>query len=170
MSRNIKTKGTIKKVLSVIILGKEKFFWKKKDPNSISLAIRNILGNAFPRYKNSLFPDLKNFAWLDSDHVDEKFIRSRLGEDKSDKDVEICRKFSEQGYVIIEGLFSPELLDGIWTELEGAVERDKVWNTEGEFLESDEFSLYAKGRILNIHKLVPAFNECFRHEKIDSYS
>ena len=120
----------------------------------------------FPLYKNSLFPDLKNFAWLDGDHVDEKFIRSRLGEGKSDKDVEICRKFSEQGYVIIEGLFSPELLDGIWTELEGAVEREEVWNTEGEFLESDEFSLYAKGRILNIHKLVPAFNECFRHEKL----
>ena len=147
-------------------LGQDKVVLEKE--NSMFDFPRNPLCSweRFPRYKNSLFPDLKNFAWLDGDHVDEEFIRSRLGDDKSDKDVEICRKFSEQGYVIIEGLFSPELLDGIWQELERAIELDKVWNTEGEFLESDEFSLYAKGRILNIHKLVPEFNECFRHEKL----
>lgn len=120
----------------------------------------------FPRYKNSLFTPINNFAWLDGEHVDEGFIRSRLGDDKSNEDVEICKKFSEQGYVIIDGLFSPKLLDDIWSELELAIDKDNVWNTEGEFLESDEFSLYAKGRILNIHKLVPKFNDCFHNEKL----
>ena len=67
-------------------LGQRKVFLEKKDPSSISLAIRNIHGNAFP-YIKILFSLILRIlhGWI-CDHVDEKFIRSRLGEGKSDKD------------------------------------------------------------------------------------
>ncbi len=116
----------------------------------------------FEVYKNKFFPNLKNFAWLDSETLTEDKIRNRLGSIASDENIAICRDFNEHGYVIIKNLFPRDLLDEIWENLEETVSQGKVWNTEGEILKSDNFNLYAKGRILNIHKLVPKFDECFK--------
>ena len=121
----------------------------------------------FPVFKNTIFPVLKDFAWLDGDHVDENFIRANKTNNMPEKHIELCRQFSEQGYVVIESLFPEELLDSNWHQLEREVEAGNVWNSRGEFLDSnDEFGLYGIGRILNIHKLVPKLNECFRYEEL----
>ena len=110
-----------------------------------------------PRFEK--FPYAGPFPWLDQPDAESQIEAKRVAGILSEKEAELCRLWSAQGYLILERAIEPALLDEVWTEYEAAVANGIV-ELQPEAVGPDD---RYPGRFLDVHLKVPGFCRILRH-------
>lgn len=98
-------------------------------------------------FRHSAFPDDGLQPWLDRpDALTQIEERLRSGE-ITHAEAGLCRKWHEDGYLILSRFFSDEELDTVWAAYEKAIAEGRVIPPKEVFFEGDELP----GRVLNPH-------------------
>lgn len=125
----------------------------------MGFAERKVDLSGLPAYRAEHFPYSGPYPWLDRPDALEQIDRKEAaGELTTDQSV-LCRKWSNDGYVILPGLFEPATLDRVWNSYEGAVREGKIKLAADPAGENDPHP----GRFLNPHKRAGAFCEILKH-------
>ena len=114
-----------------------------------------ILAN--PRFEK--FPYAGPFPWLDQPDAESQIEAKLAAGILSEKEAELCRLWSNQGYLILERAIEPDLLDEVWAEYETAIANGKVELGHEGVGPDDPWP----GRFLDVHLKVPGFCRVLRH-------
>jgi hypothetical protein len=103
------------------------------------------------KFTAEVFPESGPEPWLDRPDAAQR-IAERLAAGAIDAErAELARQYADKGYVILKGLFAPDLLDELWADYERRV-YDGTVPVETWQKESGDLFL---GRCLNPHMTVP---------------
>lgn len=118
-----------------------------------------------PAYRAEHFPSTDERPWLDRDDAEQQ-VRARLAAGElSTEQAAKCLYWAQRGYVILERLIQPEILDEVWGAYEAAVAAGKI-RLEPELAgEGDPHP----GRYLNPHKKAAAFCRILKHPDLLSW-
>jgi hypothetical protein len=115
--------------------------------------------SGLPAYRAEHFPYSGPYPWLDrpdaSDQVDRKTASGELTTEQA----ALCRKWANDGYVILPNLIEHETLDRVWTAYERSIRAGKIKLPADPAGEGDPFP----GRFLNPHKKAGSFCEILKH-------
>jgi hypothetical protein len=108
------------------------------------------------------FPDSGPHPWLDGPDAEARVAdEERLG-NLGPHDADLCRYWSENGYVILPGLIEESLLDYVWAAYEERINSGVLKPpTETQF-EGDR----VPGRVLDPHLKVPAIEDLMHHSAL----
>ncbi len=81
--------------------------------------------DAIDIFRAENFPDAGPTPWLDRPDAAERIAERLASGDLTEQQAEWCRKWVDDGYLILEGFFSDERLDFVWESYEQSV-ADKV--------------------------------------------
>jgi hypothetical protein len=113
-----------------------------------------------PRFEK--FPYSGPFPWLDQPdaeaQIDAKLAAGRI----SPREAELCRLWSNEGYLILERAIEPEVLDEVWAAYESAI-ADGVITLKPESAGPDD---PWPGRFLDPHLKVPELCRILRHPSL----
>ena len=114
-----------------------------------------ILAN--PRFEK--FPYAGPFPWLDQPNAESQIEAKLAAGILNEKEAELCRLWSNEGYLILERALEPDLLDEVWAEYEAAIANGKVELGHEGVGPDDPWP----GRFLDVHLKVPGFCRVLRH-------
>jgi hypothetical protein len=111
------------------------------------------------------FPDSGPHAWLDRpdalERIDRKLADGRLtGEEAAH-----CKHWSEQGYVILQGLVEEPVLSAVWSSYEQAITAGRIELPEEPASADDPHP----GRFLNPHKKAGDFCRVLKHAELSRW-
>jgi len=90
-------------------------------PDTPVVAEHQLKFNQIKTFRREYFPQQGPTPWLDREDAEE-LVEQLVADNKiSEVEAQLCRKWNTDGYVILEGLFSEETLDGAWAEYEKAI-------------------------------------------------
>ncbi len=126
------------------------------------LAARGIQLRRLTAYRRENFPEDGPGMWLDAPDAELRIdARLRAGLITADE-AEQCRKFTRDGYIIVEKLFDDAFLDRLWDAFLRDIQAGRV-PLEPEKPGEDRSEW---GRVLNIHNYVPEMKELLFHERL----
>lgn len=114
-------------------------------------------------YKRSTFPaEGGPGPWLDQPdapvRIDERLASGEI----TAEEAELCRKWARDGYLILKGFYSRELIDRTWAEYEAAIAAGEARPPSEPLYEGDPLP----GRLLNVHFYVPAMDEMLHEARM----
>ncbi len=110
-----------------------------------------------PRAEN--FPASGPVPWLDRPDALEQIEMKRVAGLLSVSDAKLCRKWHQDGYIVLPSFFSDEQLEQAWNAYEAAIAAGEVIpNVDRHARGEDDFP----GRVLNPHFKVKAVEELLR--------
>jgi hypothetical protein len=119
---------------------------------------------AMPLYRRSAFPaDGGPAPWLDQPDAEARIAERLASGEISSEEAELCRKWSRDGYLILEGFYSRELMDQTWGEYEAAIRAGEAQPPAQPIYEGDPLP----GRLLCVHFHVPAMDEMLHERRIN---
>jgi len=125
----------------------------------VRFAEQKVKLSSLPAFRAEYFPYSGPYPWLDradaAEQIDQKLARGEITPSEAD----LCGKWSADGYVVLERLIEPEILDRVWTGYERAVANGKIKLSPDPAGEGDPYP----GRFLNPHKRSGAFCEILKH-------
>lgn len=102
--------------------------------------------------------------WLDRPDAEERIAEREARGELSAEQAERCRRWSRDGYLVLEGVFAPAELDAVWSEFEQAI-------AERRFPDADTAQILEDGfpsRCLNYHATVEGLRRMLhRRELVD---
>jgi hypothetical protein len=110
-------------------------------------------------YRAEHFPYSGPHPWLDRPDAFEQIDRKEAAGELTAEEAGYCRKWSNDGYIVIPGLIQSEILDRAWTSYERAAHSGKILLPADSAGDADPHP----GRFLNPHKRVGAFCEILKH-------
>ena len=116
-------------------------------------------------YRRNAFPaDGGPLPWLDQPDAEARIAERLASGEITAQEAELCRKWSRDGYVILEGFYSQELMDETWGAYEAAIASGQVNPPPHPvFYEGDPLP----GRVQNVHTLVPAMDRMFHEPRVN---
>ena len=124
-----------------------------------SLADLPIKPSRLPSFRAEHFPYSGPYPWLDRDDAATR-IESQLRAGLiSEVEADLCRRWICDGYVILDSLIAPEILDEVWSGYEKAIHSGKIVLPPEAVNDDDPWP----GRCLNPHKKVAAFCRILKH-------
>jgi len=125
-------------------------FWEKPVQPTVPVDLASL-----PIYRMRQFPAGAGPApWLDGPNADALIAgRVAAGEITPDE-AELCRKWSRDGYLILDGFYDPADLDESWAAYEAAIASGQITPPDEPFYEGDPLP----GRMANVHFDVPAMD------------
>lgn len=125
----------------------------------MGFAEQKVRVSSLPAFRAEHFPYSGPYPWLDrrdaAEQIDAKLARGEITAEEAAQ----CRKWSAEGYVILERLIEPEILDRVWAGYERAIAAGKIQLSADPAGEGDPHP----GRFLNPHKRCGAFCEILKH-------
>jgi len=129
---------------------------------STAFAEVKVRAQSFEKPRFEKFPYAGPFPWLDRDDADTQ-IEARLAAGTiGEYEAEQLRCWKANGYIILERVIEPELLDEVWAAYERAI-ADGVIELSPEKIEPDD---PWPGRYQDPHMKVPAICRVMRHPKL----
>jgi hypothetical protein len=115
-------------------------------------------------YRRSTFPaEGGPVPWLDRPDAQQQVAKRLASREISGDEAELCRKWSRDGYLILEGFYQPSLMDRTWGEYEAAIAAGRAVPPPHPFYEGDPLP----GRMLCAHLQVPAVDEMLHEPRIN---
>ncbi|MCC0175999.1 phytanoyl-CoA dioxygenase family protein [Waterburya agarophytonicola K14] len=111
-------------------------------------------------FRRENFPQNEPTPWLDRPDAAELVKKLVANKTLSPEEGELCYKWSENGYVIIPGLFDRATLDSAWTEYERAIADGKIKPEEACVVNG------LPGRNLNTHFQVKQIEQLLRDRRM----
>jgi hypothetical protein len=112
-----------------------------------------------PAFRAEHFPYSGPYPWLDRPDASERIEQKLEAGEISAEEARQCRFWTENGYIIVNGLFPHGILDDVWTAYEKAVASGKIVLPAEPAAEGDPYP----GRFLNPHKKLGAFCRILKH-------
>ena len=115
--------------------------------------------SALPAYRAEHFPYSGPYPWLDYSNFEERVgARLTAGEIDAEQAAK-CLYWARRGYIVLERLISPEILDEVWSAYDNAVSSGKFRLPPEPAANGDPHP----GRYLNPHKKIGAFCRILKH-------
>lgn len=112
--------------------------------------------SAIKLYRRGSFPaEGGPMPWLDRPDAEALIAARAAAGEISAAESELCRKWARDGYVILQGFYTPTTLDQTWGEYEAAIAAGEAQPPAQPIYEGDPLP----GRLLNVHHVVPAMDE-----------
>jgi hypothetical protein len=115
--------------------------------------------SSLPAYRAEHFPYSGPYPWLDCPDACEQIDRKEAAGELTAGEAAQCRKWSDDGYLILPGLIDHQTLDRVWSSYERAADTGKIRLPADPAGEGDPYP----GRFLNPHKHAGAFCEILKH-------
>jgi Phytanoyl-CoA dioxygenase (PhyH) len=115
--------------------------------------------SGLPAFRAEHFPYSGPYPWLDCADAGERIDRKLAAGEITAEQSEQCRRWSQDGYLILPRLIEPEILDRVWDGYERAISAGRIKLTADPAGEDDPHP----GRFLNPHKKSGAFCEILKH-------
>src|SRR5688500_13213036 len=123
-------------------------FWERPIEPTIPVDLA-----ALPVYRASQFPaGAGPSPWLDGPDAAAQIDQRLAAGELSAEEAELCRKWTRDGYLILEGFYSDDLLDAGWSAYEAAIASGQITPPDEPFHADD----VVPGRMANVHFHVPA--------------
>ncbi len=133
-------------------------------PSPRLFADQPLATSKLPAFRAEHFPYSGPYPWLDQpdaqDRIESKLQKGEITGEQAD----LCRYWTDNGYVILKNLVEESTLDQVWTSYESAVKAGKI-KLEPEVVNEDD---PYPGRYLNPHKKVGEFCQISKHPGITS--
>jgi len=113
-------------------------------------------------FRRESFPESGPVPWLDRDGALERIAEKLAAGEITDVEAALCRRWSRDGYVLLEGFFDPDFVDGTWAAVEEAVASGKLPVPFEAMTEDEPY----EGRFQDLHQRVPEVGEILRHPGI----
>jgi ectoine hydroxylase-related dioxygenase (phytanoyl-CoA dioxygenase family) len=127
-----------------------------------SFADQPVRYSRLPSYRAEHFPYSGPYPWLDRpdafERIEEKLRAGEITIDQASQ----CRHWASEGYIIVERMFSDEVLDDVWEAYERAVRNGKI-TLKPELAAPDDPH---PGRFLSPHKKVARFCRVLKHAEL----
>ena len=125
-------------------------------------ATQRVHLSKLPAYRAEHFPYSGPYPWLDQpdamEQVKQQLAAGFLTEDQAHQ----CRHWAQYGYIILQNLFEPSLLDNVWERYEDAIRSGRIKLAPESAGEGDPYP----GRFLNPHKRAAAFCRILKHQRL----
>ncbi len=106
-------------------------------------------------YRMSRFPPAGPLPWLD-DEAAPQTIAMRLARGEiTPQEAELCHKWSQDGYIILEGFYDDAILDQSWSSYEGKIADGSIQPPSEPLYDGDPLP----GRVANAHFSVRAIDD-----------
>ncbi len=105
------------------------------------------------------FPSSGPYPWLDLPDAGQRISEKQGAGELSGEESGQCAKWDQQGYVIVRGLISHDVLDTVWAGYEQAISKGKIQLQPEPGGEGDPFP----GRYLNPHKKLASLCRILKH-------
>jgi hypothetical protein len=113
-------------------------------------------------FRSEWFPRAGPRPWLDRPDADAAISRrERIGE-ITPFEAALCRKWSRDGYVIVEKMFADEMLDYVWSAYDGAIDRGVLKPPPEIQFPGDK----TPGRLLDPHLSVPEIADLMHDQNL----
>ena len=114
-------------------------------------------------YKRGNFPaEGGPGPWLDQPDAEARIAERLAGGEITSQEAELCRKWARDGYLILRGFYSSQLMDKTWGEYTAAIAAGEAKPPAEPLYEGDPLP----GRLLNVHFYVPAMDEMLHEERM----
>jgi len=124
-----------------------------------SFADQPINPSRLPSFRAEHFPYSGPYPWLDREDAANQ-IEAQLGSGMiSGTEANLCRRWVSEGYVILDRLIAPDVLDEVWSGYERSIQSGKITLLAEAAGENDPWP----GRYLNPHKKAGAFCRILKH-------
>jgi hypothetical protein len=124
-------------------------FWEAPVEPTVPVDLEGL-----PLYRTQHFPSSGPEPWLDVPDAEAR-IAERLDRGEiTAEEAALCRKWSRDGYVILEGYYPSELLDRTWSDYEAAIARGELEAPDEPLYPGDPWP----GRVANVHFTVPSLD------------
>lgn len=121
-----------------------------------------VAWDAVPYHRADAFPDAGPLPWLDRPDahraVDAMLRRRRITE----REAQLCHKWSDDGYIIVEKLLDESLLDSVWQSYEDAIALRLISPPPEVQFDGDS----VPGRVLNPHFKAKAIEALMRDPRL----
>jgi hypothetical protein len=113
--------------------------------------------------RSSFPPDGGPGPWLDQPDAQARIDQRLAAGEITAEEAALCRKWAQDGYVILEGFYTRELMDRTWASYEAAVAAGEVKPPSEPLYEGDPLP----GRLLNVHFDVAAMDEMLHEARMN---
>lgn len=114
-------------------------------------------------YRRGSFPsDGGPGPWLDQPDAEERIAERLAAGEITAQEAALCRKWARDGYLILKGFYSRELMEQTWGEYTGAISAGQAVPPAEPLYEGDPLP----GRLLNVHFYVPAMDDMLHEPRI----
>lgn len=110
-------------------------------------------------FRREHFPPSGPLPWLDRDDALEAIDRRLRSGEITDLEASLCRKWHRDGFVHLAGFLAPDFVDGIWQQVEAAVESGTLPVSMGAMVEGGPY----EDRFQDLHMRVPEVADLLRH-------
>jgi hypothetical protein len=117
---------------------------------------------ALPIYRKRLFPEAGPTPWLDRPDAKALIAQRLAAHEITAAEAELCRKWSRDGYLILEGFYGDDVLDPSWAAYEAAIAAGAVDAPPDPFYDGDT----VPGRTANVHFGVPALDDLLHEPRM----
>lgn len=124
-----------------------------------SFADQPINPSSLPSFRAEHFPYSGPYPWLDREDAGSQIDAQLASGLISTTEAGLCRRWVSDGYVILDRLIAPDVLDEVWGGYEKAIHSGKIKLLPEAAGENDPWP----GRYLNPHKKVGAFCRILKH-------
>ena len=124
-----------------------------------SFADQPIHPSRIPSFRAEHFPYSGPYPWLDREDAANQIEAQLKSGMISAMEAGLCRRWVSDGYVILNRLIAPEVLDEVWAGYERAIHSGKITLVPEAAGENDPWP----GRYLNPHKKAGAFCRILKH-------
>ncbi len=112
-----------------------------------------------PAFRAEHFPYAGPYPWLDCDDAPQRIEEKLQAGEITGEEARQCRFWMENGYIVIDKLFSDEILDDVWEAYERAIRAGKTVPPPEPASEGDPYP----GRYLQPHKKIASFCQILKH-------
>lgn len=115
--------------------------------------------SSLPAFRAEHFPYSGPYPWLDRADAAERIGQKLAAGEITPAESELCRKWSTDGYVVLQRAIEPGILDRVWDGYERSIAAGKIQLSADPAGAGDPHP----GRFLNPHKRCGAFCEILKH-------
>ncbi|HXJ44698.1 MAG TPA: phytanoyl-CoA dioxygenase family protein [Bryobacteraceae bacterium] len=115
--------------------------------------------SSLPSFRAEHFPYSGPYPWLDRDDSLPEIAARRNRNSITEAEAELCRCWTQNGYVILPNLIDPATLDSVWAAYEKAIRNRRITLLPEPAGDNDPYP----GRYLNPHKKIGAFCQLLKH-------
>jgi hypothetical protein len=105
------------------------------------------------------FPDAGPLPWLDRPDARDRIDQLERSRRVTSREAQLCRKWADDGYIVVPGLIDHDRLDRVWRAYEKAIADRLIQPPPEPHFDGDR----VPGRVLNPHVTLPEIEELMHH-------